>query len=126
MKHIAVLVPDGAFIGGIECARFAFTEANRFLVAKGKEPLFNVKIVGVKREMPVNSGIYKVYVDELISEIDKTDLAIIPALSEDMANNIENNQELIEWIVQQYGKGAEIASLLRWRVYPGVYWIGDW
>ncbi|MGE5860800.1 MAG: GlxA family transcriptional regulator, partial [Ignavibacteria bacterium] len=48
--------------------------------------------------------------DALTSEINKTDLIIIPALHTDINKGIELNRELIPWIVNQYKAGAEIVS----------------
>jgi transcriptional regulator GlxA family with amidase domain len=47
----------------------------------------------------------------VLSEVKKTDLIIVPALSGDMRGAIEMNGEFIPWIVDQYNRGAEVASL---------------
>jgi transcriptional regulator GlxA family with amidase domain len=44
-------------------------------------------------------------------EIKKTDLVIIPSVSNDFDHAIKNNRELIAWIREQYKGGAEIASI---------------
>lgn len=46
-----------------------------------------------------------------ISAISKTDRIIIPALSFDPEKAVKGYQLLIDWIKQQYEKGAEIASM---------------
>ena len=43
-------------------------------------PLFKVQLVGLAEETPVYNGMFSVHADELIKNIDRTDLIIIPAL----------------------------------------------
>jgi len=73
--------------------------------------LFDVKLVGLTSETPVNNGMYKIKADLLTSEVEKTDLIIIPALEGDMIKNLEDNHDFIPWIIKQYKAGAEVASL---------------
>jgi transcriptional regulator GlxA family with amidase domain len=77
----------------------------------GKQPLFDVELVGVKKEMKLNNGMYGVNTDRQLKEISKTDLVIIPALFGDMATAIKKNEALLPWIEEQYDSGAEVASL---------------
>jgi transcriptional regulator GlxA family with amidase domain len=111
MKHISILVPSGAILGSIEGPRQVLTEVNKYLKATGREPLFNVKLVGLQKEVRVAGGLYTVYTDALIKEVAKTDLIIIPALDGDMLSALEKNREFIPWIVKQYQGSAEVASL---------------
>jgi hypothetical protein len=46
MKHISILVPESAVMEAVADPRYAFTAANQFLVAAGKQPLFQVQLVG--------------------------------------------------------------------------------
>jgi transcriptional regulator GlxA family with amidase domain len=46
-----------------------------------------------------------------VHDLGKTDLIIIPALDGDLKDAIEANRDFIPWIVEQYHKGAEVASL---------------
>ena len=111
MKHISILVPQGAILGSVEGPRQVFTEVNKFLQSMGKPALFKVQLVGLNREVPVCGGKYTVYTDAVISDLAKTDLVIIPALDGDMEQCLENNRSFIPWVVQQYSGGAEVASL---------------
>ncbi len=54
---------------------------------------------------------FTVHTDQIISEVIKTDLIIIPAIHGNFEENLENNSEFLTWIVAQYKKGAEIVSL---------------
>jgi len=110
MKHISILVPEGAILGSIEGPRQVFTEVNTFLESMGNASLFKVQLVSQGSMPPVYNGIYQVSATP-ISEVGSTDLVIIPALDGDMQKNLENNKAFIPWIVQQYKRGAEVASL---------------
>ncbi len=111
MKHISIIIPEGAVPASIVDPRYMFTAVNHFLLSNGKPPLFDVKLVGMSKEIKLNDGLFSVHTDALINDIDKTDLIIIPALSGDMQRSLDINAPFIPWIVDQYKKGAEAASL---------------
>jgi transcriptional regulator GlxA family with amidase domain len=111
MKNISILVPEGAILGSLEGPRQVFTEVNNFFIRMGKPPLFNIQLAGLKKEVAAHGGIYKIYTDVLIKDIEKTDLIIIPALDGNMEEVLQKNQEFMPWISRQYKAGAEIASL---------------
>jgi len=54
---------------------------------------------------------FSVHIDKQLKDVTKTDLIFIPALFGDMPTAVAKNQNLVPWIVEQYGKGAEVASL---------------
>lgn len=91
--------------------QYLFTAVNNFLLVAGKQPLFDVELVGAKKEVILNNGLYVVSTSRQLKEIKKTDLVIIPALFGDMATAIEMNKALLPWIEEQYDNGAEVASL---------------
>ncbi|TXK52655.1 helix-turn-helix domain-containing protein [Pontibacter qinzhouensis] len=111
MKNIAILVPKGAILGSVEGPRQVFTEVNKLMQSMGKPSLFEVKLVGLTREVSAAGGIYTVFTDVLAQDVKKTDLIIIPALDGDMLLNLQHNQDFIPWIRKQHDKGAEVASL---------------
>ncbi len=111
MRHISILVPYDAVPAAIVDPRYLFTTINQFLIGAGKEPAFDVKLVGLEKQIPLNNNAFAVNIDALCSEIEKTDLVIIPAISGDMRATIERNKELLPWIVKQYNNGAEVTSL---------------
>jgi transcriptional regulator GlxA family with amidase domain len=110
MKHISIIVSKGAILGNIEGPRQVFTEANQFLQNIGKQPLFDVHLVGLSDESKLNDGLYTIST-QLMSSINKTDLVIIPAMYGDLQKAIEENKDFIPWIIRQYKTGAEVASL---------------
>ena len=110
MKHISILVSRGAILGNVEGPRQVFTEANQYLESTGGQPLFEVHLVSLSTEAQLNDGLYTISTKS-INEIKKTDLIIIPAMYGDLQKAIQNNEDFIPWIVRQYEKGAEVASL---------------
>ena len=111
MKHVSILITNDAVLASIADPRIMFTGVNEFLEAVGKPPIFNVQLVGLSKEVKLHSGLFSVHTDELISNISKTDLIIIPAISGDMKVAIKKNEEFIPWIAKQHYQGAEVASL---------------
>lgn len=111
MKRITILVPSTAVLGSIEGPRQVLTEVNKFLQSTDRPPLCKVQLAGLMKEVPAAGGKYTVNVDALITDIEKTDLVIIPALDGDMQKTLEQNQEFIPWIIKQHQGGAEVASL---------------
>lgn len=111
MKHISILVPESAVMEAVADPRYAFTAANQFLVAAGKQPLFQVQLVGNTPEVRLHEGAFSVHADKVWSEVSQTDLIIIPALFGDMKSAIDKNKSFIPWIKKQHEQGAEVASL---------------
>ncbi|WP_316791075.1 GlxA family transcriptional regulator [Pedobacter frigoris] len=111
MKHISILVPKGAILGSLEGSRQLFSQVNEFYKAKGLDPVFDVKLIGLSKETLVSGGLFTVNTDLLIEDVKKTDLIIIPAIDGEMQSALEKNRDFVPWIVKQYNQGAEIASL---------------
>ncbi len=111
MKDVSILVPESSVMQAIADPQYLFSAVNQFLVMSGKEPLFNIQLVGVRKEVKLNDGIFSVHTDKQLKDVKKTDLVFIPALFGDMKNAIQLNKELIPWINDQYESGAEVASL---------------
>lgn len=110
MKQISILVPFEAVPSTIVDPRYIFTTVNQFLIKAGKEPVFDVQLVGLAKQVSLNNGAFAVNCDVLMADVKKTDLIVIPALSGDMKSAIEINAAFIPWIVNQHKKGAEVAS----------------
>ena len=111
MKHVSILVPNDAVPAAIVDPRYIFTAVNKFLEETGEDPAFDIKLVGLSKDVLLNNGVFAVRTDHLLDEVKKTDLVIIPALSGDMQTAVEINRAFIPWIQDQYTKGAEVASL---------------
>jgi transcriptional regulator GlxA family with amidase domain len=111
MKHISIIIPETAIVEAIADPKYAFKVVNQYLESKGKEALFNVQLIGLRKETKIENSAFTVHADALIGDIKKTDLIFIPALSGDIEKALELNKTYIPWIVDQYNKGAEVASL---------------
>ena len=111
MKHISILVPNGAVLGSVEGPRQVLTEVNKYLISLGKPALFDVQLVGLTEKVPAAGGKYTVYTDARLDDIRRTDLIIVPALDGDLQKTVETNQDFIPWIVKHHQKGAEVGSL---------------
>jgi transcriptional regulator GlxA family with amidase domain len=111
MKNISILLPEGAILGSIEGPRQLLSQVNMILRSKGQDPMFDIKLVGLKKEIPLSGGMFTGHSDVLISSVKKTDLIIIPAIDGDLKSGLNKNQEFIPWILEQYTNGSEVASL---------------
>jgi transcriptional regulator GlxA family with amidase domain len=113
MKHISIIIPEGdCSLTHIEATHMILSEVNNMLVNKGKPPLFTIQLVGLNAERGIKKGLYTVHPDALMKDIRQTDLIIIPALQgKDMKKGLEENQPFVPWIIEQYQRGAELASL---------------
>lgn len=111
MKHISILVPENAVVQAVADPEYCFNTVNHFLAEAGKEPLFEIELVGFKEIIKMNQGRFSVHPDKQLNEIEETDLIIIPAISGDMQECIDLNKDFIPWIQQQHASGAEVASL---------------
>jgi len=110
MKHVSIIVTNGAILGNIEGPRQIFAEVNHFLELKEEPPFFEIHLIALTGNAKLNDGLYTVSTDTL-NEIEKTDLVIIPAMYGDLNSAISANSEFIPWIIKQYKNGAEVASL---------------
>ena len=111
MKRISILVPKKAILGSLEGTRMIFSQVNQFFQMRGAPALFDVQLVGLSKETPLSGGAFTANAHKLITEVDETDLIVIPAVDGDIAEAVEDNKEFLPWIIKQYNNGAEIASL---------------
>ncbi|MBY0477124.1 MAG: helix-turn-helix domain-containing protein [Chitinophagaceae bacterium] len=111
MKHISILVPAGhTSVTNIEGTHQIFSEVNGLLQAMGKEPMFQIQLVGLSAEISQRNGLFTIKPDVLLQDVKHTNLIIIPAAMGDQQKAFELNKEFIPWIVQQYEAGAELVS----------------
>ena len=111
MKHISILIPLGhTSLPNIDGTHQIFWETNNLLQAMGKEPLFNLQLVGLENKTAQRNGSYTIQPDILIKDVKKTDLIIVPAMHGDLEEALQLNAAFIPWIQAHYEAGAEIAS----------------
>ena len=111
MKHISILVPQGAILGSLEGTRQLFTQVNEFLRIRNQQPLFKVELVGLTEKTPLSGGLFTVHANALLDDIGQTDLIVIPAIDGEINTALERNRDFVPWIIKQYKSGAEVASL---------------
>ena len=115
MKHLTILVPDDqASFNTFACIVGAcdiFKRANSFRKENGKEHLFKVELAGTSENAAIDDGLLTIRPEVNISAIRKTHLIIIPAISHDFEKLEKGNILIADWIREQYGGGAEVASM---------------
>ncbi|GAA5025404.1 AraC family transcriptional regulator [Marivirga lumbricoides] len=111
MKTISILVPERAVPAAIVDPQYMFSAINMFYAQAGMAPAFKVELVGVTKEIRLNNGLLSFHPDKLLTEVETTDLIIMPATSGDISEAIELNKAILPWVVSQYNKGSEVASL---------------
>jgi len=111
MKHVTILVLESSVPAAIVDPRYMFTAINDFLKIAELQPAFSVKLVGLTQEVTLQDGLISIHTDNLLKDVKKTDLIIIPALSGSLQEALKKNADYLPWIVEQYKQGAEVASL---------------
>jgi len=109
MKHVSILVPQGnCILSSIIGPYKVLSGANDYLVKMGKNPCFDIHLVGLADETKLYDGLFSVHPDKMIADVKKTELIIIPAVE---PHSLAMNTSFINWINEQHAKGAEVASL---------------
>jgi transcriptional regulator GlxA family with amidase domain len=111
MKHVSILVPESAVLASIDDPRHVFAAVNDFARAAGKPEAFDIKFVGLTKEIRLHGSIFTVHADLLLDEAGQTDLIFVPAFYGDTVEFLETNKRFVRWIGEQYEQGAEVASL---------------
>lgn len=113
MKHLTIIVPEGENnLSSIVGSYKIFTRANEYwALSKGRKAVFKIELAGISKKVNFYDGLFSVKPHTTISLIRKTDLIIIPSLNHNYEKAIKKNTALIEWIEQQYKKGAQVASI---------------
>ena len=112
MKHISVLIPAGDIsLSNVEGMHHIFLEVNQVYVRAGKQPPFYFQLVGKQKSNFMKEDFFSIHPKFLIEQDFKTDLLIIPALHGNVLQSMQNNEDFVPWIQEQYAKGAEVMSL---------------
>src|SRR5687767_3699876 len=111
MKEISIIIPHKALISSVEDARYMFSKVNEYLSQQGRGTMFNIKLVGLTKEVSLGNGQYVIKADALIEDVMKPDLIIIPSIKEEIIPLLIFNLRFNPWIIQNYLQGTEIASL---------------
>jgi transcriptional regulator GlxA family with amidase domain len=111
MKQVAILALHDAVSASVADPSILFNGVNDFLQSAGKPPAFKVQLVGLTKAVKLHKGVFTVHTDILLGDLKKADIVIIPALGGEMVTALKKNKAFIPWIVKQYKKGADVASL---------------
>ncbi|RFZ92489.1 helix-turn-helix domain-containing protein [Mucilaginibacter conchicola] len=107
MKHLTILVPDGENnLSSIVGAYKIFSRANAY-----RKEIFKIELAGISQSVGFYGGLFTAKPHKHISEIKRTNLVIIPSLNHNYEKSAALNNEVIDWINNQYRQGAEIASI---------------
>ncbi|MCM5663638.1 GlxA family transcriptional regulator [Galbibacter mesophilus] len=74
-------------------------------------PLFRIQLVGLEKSPDSKGGLFALAPEVLLSDIERTDLIVLPAIHSEFQQSLEDNRELNPWLVKHYKQGAEIVSL---------------
>lgn len=112
MKNVSILIPRGhTSLVNISGTHQMLSWVNEFFEQSGRQPPFNIQLVGIDKHTAQMNGMFVIKSDVLLDEVQKTDLIIIPAIHGDFEENKKINAEIIPWIINQYKQGAEVVSL---------------
>jgi transcriptional regulator GlxA family with amidase domain len=112
MKQVTIVVPEGnaTNLSSVTGSFEILAGANEYWQSKGNKSMMEIQVAGSATDLKLATGFFSVHPIN-ISEIEQTDLLIIPSLSSDHDDVIKKNTALINWIREQYKSGAEIASI---------------
>lgn len=111
MKHISILATPNTNLASLDNPRQGFLFVNKCFRENGKPPLFEVQIVGLTKEIPLQNGLCTLHADFELKDIKHTDLILIPAFDGGFKMEPEEIDMILPWMIKHYQKGAEIASL---------------
>src|SRR5437588_12857728 len=112
MKHVSIIIPQGPIILSSVIGTYkVLAFVNHYLQAKGKNPAFDIHLVGLNKETELYDGLFAIRPDSMVTEVSKTDLIMIPAFYGNPLEGLERNMDFVPWITAQYKHGAEVASL---------------
>lgn len=113
MKHITLLYPEGqcnlstiaCIVGTVEI----LARAGDYWIQRGNKQQYKVVVAATTPKDAYIGNLVSLKPDTYISDIDKTDLIIIPSAMP--GNPTSDRQAMFDWISRQYKAGAEIASM---------------
>ena len=112
MKQLAIVLPSGATtLGSLILTVEVIQKSNEFFIEQGKKPVFKIVLVGREKEKALQCGSFFIQQDKSTKDAMEADLIIVPALGENFDTAIKVNKEIIDWVIMQYKKGSEVASL---------------
>ncbi|MDO3643285.1 GlxA family transcriptional regulator [Mucilaginibacter sp. L3T2-6] len=112
MKNLCIVIPESnSNAASIVLAYEVFAKANEYHINTGRNAVFKIWLVGCTEKTSLYNGRFTINSDINLADNPKADLIIIPTLDEHLSHTLQNSGALINWVVQQYKLGAEVASL---------------
>ena len=100
MKNVAILVPENSVMQAIADPQYCFNAVNQFLAVSGKKPLFNVELVGLKKEIFINEGKFSIHTYALLKDLkNKYPLYQFKLANSSLSSSIDEKFQQIEWIL---------------------------
>ena len=109
MKHVSILPLHEATLTSIDSSHQLFSRVNDFMKYQGKPPFYDINIVGFEKNKQL--GLYNIYSDKTIAQVQKTDVIVIPLLCGNFKKAIKENQKYTDWLLRQYHNSCEIVCL---------------
>ncbi|HEY0432384.1 MAG TPA: helix-turn-helix domain-containing protein [Chitinophagaceae bacterium] len=111
MKHISILPLYDATLTSIDSAHQIFSRVNDFMRYQGRPPFYKIEVVGLTNETTLSEGLYTIHATNTISQVEKTDVIVLPLLCGNFKKAIEENKKFTDWLIAQYHQGAEVVCL---------------
>jgi len=111
MIHVSILALKNAVLASVADSKYVFTMVNHFLKQAGQPALFDVRLVGLSKEVDLDNGLFNIHPDVVTEDVKDTNLIIIPSFTGNVLSSTHLNKDYAIWIAQQYKRGAEVASL---------------
>ncbi|MDB5249857.1 MAG: helix-turn-helix-domain containing protein AraC type [Segetibacter sp.] len=111
MKHVSILPLYDATLSSIDSSHQLFSRVNDFMRYQGKEPFYNIELVGLAKSTKLSNGLYTINTDKTIDQIEQTDIIVLPLLCGNFKKAIQENKKYTNWLIAQYHKGAEVVCL---------------
>jgi transcriptional regulator GlxA family with amidase domain len=111
MVNISILVLRNAVPASITDSVDVFEWVNAYYGHQKKEAPFQIELLGFTKEVRLNAGKYIICTDRIFSEITKTNLIIVPALTGHAGSSTYINKDCVVWLSDRYKSGSEIAAL---------------
>ena len=111
MKHVSILPLHDATLASIDSSHQLFSRVNDFMRYQGKSAFYDIEIAGLVKNTKLSNGLYTIKTTRTISQIERTDVIVLPLLCGDFTRAIQENKKYTDWLIAQYHKGAEVVCL---------------
>ena len=111
MKEVTFLIVEGVLKpGSLFNAIEVFEKANEYLQQKTGRSFYSIRLAGTDLDQPVVNGLFSLKVEPL-EAAGNADLIVLPGFAEQGDYAIHKSRAALEWVIDQYRTGAEVASL---------------